>query len=211
MDFDILIMLGGLWAAFCQRIKLGIDEVLLMSEWFDIVDEQGLPTGEIVEREYAHRHGIRHRTAHLWLFREKEGRTQILLQKRSANKDSHPGCYDISSAGHIPAGVDYAPSAIRELKEELGLDADEKDLVFCGDRKVIWDDCFHGKPFHDRQVSRVFLMWLDVAEEECTVDPNEVESVRWMDFEECCHGVEHNLFPNCIVEEELEILKKALK
>ena len=203
-------MLGGLWAAFCQRIKLGIDEVLLMSEWFDIVDEQGLPTGETVEREYAHRHGIRHRTAHLWLFREKEGRIQILLQKRSANKDSHPGCYDISSAGHIPAGVDFAPSAIRELKEELGLDAEEKDLVFCGDRKVVWDKCFHGQPFHDRQVSRVFLMWLDVAEEECTVDPNEVESVRWMDFEECCHGVEHDTFQHCITMEELGILKKAL-
>ena len=181
-----------------------------MSEWFDIVDEQGLPTGEIVEREYAHRHGIRHRTAHLWLFREKEGRTQILLQKRSADKDSHPGCYDISSAGHIPAGVDFAPSAIRELKEELGLDAEEKDLGFCGDRKVVWDKCFHGQAFHDRQVSRVFLMWLDVSEEECTVDPNEVESVRWMDFEECCYGVEHDTFQHCITMEELGILKRAL-
>lgn len=182
-----------------------------MSEWFDIVDENGHPTGEIVEREYAHRHGVRHRTAHLWLLREKDGHIQILLQKRSANKDSHPGCYDISSAGHIPAGVDYRPSAIRELKEELGVDADEKDLVFCADRRVIWDDTFHGKPFCDRQVSRVFLMWLDLPEEKFVVDPNEVESVCWMDFEACCHGVEHNLFQHCIVTEELEILKKALK
>ena len=48
---------------------------------------------------------------------------ELLLQKRSQQKDSYPGCYDISSAGHSPAGVDFIPSALRELKEELGLDA----------------------------------------------------------------------------------------
>lgn len=181
-----------------------------MHEWFDIVDENGHPTGEIVEREYAHRHGIRHRTAHLWLVREKNGQLQVLLQKRAADKDSHPGCYDISSAGHIPAGVDYLPSAIRELKEELGVDAAETDLVFCADRRVIWDDCFHGQPFRDRQVSRVFLLWLDLPEGEFHVDPGEVESVRWMDFDACCQGVAQNLFRHCIAMEELEILKKAL-
>ena len=181
-----------------------------MSEWFDVVDENGHPTGEIVEREYAHSHGIRHRTAHLWLVRERDGRIEVLLQKRSANKDSHPGCYDISSAGHIPAGVEYEPSAIRELKEELGVDGAEKDLVYCGDRRIAWDDCFHGRIFRDRQVSRVFLMWLDLPEAAFTVDPGEVESVCWMDFEACCQGVAQNLFPHCIVTEELEILKKAL-
>ena len=182
-----------------------------MSEWFDIVDKNGQPTGEIVDREYAHRHGIWHRTAHLWLARKKDGQIQVLLQKRSANKDSHPGCYDISSAGHIPAGVDYPPSAIRELKEELGVDGREADLVYCGDRIISWDDCFHGKPFSDRQHSRVFLMWMDLPEEAFTVDPNEVESVCWMDFQQCCQGVEQNLFPHCISMEELELLKKVLE
>ena len=181
-----------------------------MSEWFDIVDENGQPTGETVEREYAHSNGIRHRTAHLWLLRVKNGKIQILLQKRAAHKDSYPGCYDISSAGHIPAGVDYKPSAIRELKEELGIDAKESDLIFCGDRQIIADAFFHGKPFHDRQYSRVFIMWLDIPEDEFCVDPNEVESVCWMDFDRCCHGVENNLFPNCIVPEELNIIQNAL-
>ena len=87
-------------------------------ELLDIVDEKGNPTGETVPREVAHREGIRHRTAHVWIFRRRGGVVQILLQKRSDNKDSDPGCYDISSAGHIPAGSDYIPSAVRELKEE---------------------------------------------------------------------------------------------
>ena len=74
-------------------------------ELLDVVDENGCPTGRAVDRETAHREGIRHRTAHVWLMREGRNGVEVLLQKRSANKDSYPGCYDISSAGHIPAGV----------------------------------------------------------------------------------------------------------
>ena len=66
-----------------------------MEEYLDIVDENGNPTGEIIDRTTAHQKGIRHRTAHVWLLRHKNGRIQILLQKRCAAKSSYPGCYDI--------------------------------------------------------------------------------------------------------------------
>ena len=181
-----------------------------MKEFLDIVDENGQPTGEIVDRETAHAKGILHRTSHVWLARRKNGKVQILLQKRAKHKSSFPGCYDISSAGHIPAGDSYEISAIRELEEELGVQAEEKDLIYCGDRKVIWDDVFFGKPFHDRQISRVFLLWLDREESEFTLQESEVDRVLWMDFDECYNGVKNDLFENCIVLEELEIIRKAL-
>ena len=78
-------------------------------ELLDIVDENGIPTGAVIDRETAHREGIRHRTAHLWLLRRREGQVQVLLQKRSMEKDSYPGCYDISSAGHIPPERTLSP------------------------------------------------------------------------------------------------------
>lgn len=84
-------------------------------EILDIVDERGVPTGETVERETAHARGIRHRTSHVWILRRRNQAVEVLLQKRSLQKDSHPGCYDISSAGHIPAGMGFVESAIREL------------------------------------------------------------------------------------------------
>ena len=111
-----------------------------MKEYLDIVDENGDPTGEITDRETAHLKGIRHRTAHVWLLRNKNGKLQILLQKRCETKSSYPGCYDISSAGHIPAGVDYIPSAIRELSEELGVTAAPEEFIPCGSRTIISDD-----------------------------------------------------------------------
>lgn len=60
-------------------------------EFFDIVDEKGIPTGETIERTQAHEKGVRHRTAHIWIVREQDGKAQLLLQKRSAEKDSFLG------------------------------------------------------------------------------------------------------------------------
>lgn len=57
-------------------------------ELLDIVDEQGRPTGETIERTLAHEQGILHRTSHVWIMREKKGKIQVLLQKRSEEKDS---------------------------------------------------------------------------------------------------------------------------
>ena len=121
-------------------------------EILDICDELGNPTGKTVERKIAHQQGILHRTAHVWILRKKENKIQILLQKRSEQKDSFPGCYDISSAGHIPAGDNYGQSAVRELKEELGIVVRESELIDCGNRRFHFEEIFHGRLFKDNQV-----------------------------------------------------------
>ncbi|MDD5935510.1 MAG: NUDIX domain-containing protein [Clostridiales bacterium] len=179
-------------------------------EYLDIVDENGVPTGEQIERRIAHEQGIRHRTSHVWLFRKKNDELQVLLQKRCLQKDSFPGCYDISSAGHIPAGVDFIPSAIRELKEELGIDVLPGELVYCGQRKFTFEQQFHGKLFKDCQISNVYLLWKDLEVEEFKLQESEIEEVIWMNFEECIEKVTKNQIPHCIFLEELQILKPKI-
>ncbi len=176
-------------------------------EYLDIVDEQGNPTGETIERAEAHRTGVLHRTSHVWIMRRKEGQLQILLQKRCENKDSFPGCYDISSAGHIPAGVDYVSSALRELKEELGVDVREEDLIVCGKNLIEMHGNFHGEPFWDRQISMVFLLWKDEEAEDFQVQKEEIDSVMWMDFTACREAVVQMSIPNCIDIKELDMLE----
>ena len=179
-------------------------------EILDVVDEQGIPTGVTVERTKAHEEGIRHRTSHVWVLREKEGKVQILLQRRSADKDSNPLCYDCSSAGHIPAGVDFVPSAIRELKEELGIDVKKEELTYCGTKRINHTNTFHGKIFKDNQVSRVYCMYRDIEEKDFIIQKEELESVKWFDFEEIIQLVRENKIDNCIDMQELEMVKTQI-
>lgn len=179
-------------------------------EVLDIVNENGIPTGQTVERKKAHAEGIMHRTSHVWLVRKRDNRTEILLQKRCDTKDSFPGCYDISSAGHIPAGVDFAASAVRELKEELGVEVSENELIICGNRIINCDEVFHGKPFHDRQYSRVFALWCSLNESEFHLQAEEVASVLWIELEKAIDAVKENTIPHCICAEELMMVKQSL-
>ena len=182
-----------------------------MSERLDIVDENGVPTGETVDREVAHRDGIRHRTSHVWIVRlGPDGRMQVLVQKRAAGKDAFPGCWDISSAGHIPAGDDWVASALRELREELGVEAKPEDLKWLGNRRVEHDGVFHGKPFRNRQVSAVFALHLDRPACEFAIQESEIESVEWTDLDDCIEAVRRNALPNCISLQELRWIKRKV-
>lgn len=181
-------------------------------ELLDVVTAEGIPTGEVIERKAAHQQGIRHRTAHLWLLRRHQGELQVLLQRRSLNKDSNPGCFDISSAGHIPAGMDYIPSCLRELREELGLALEPRQLHYCGQRRFFYRETFHGEPFLDNQVSNVYCAWLDAEPKEMTLQTSEVDSVLWMGLQACLTAVEQNTIPHCIKPEELAmVLNYALE
>ena len=179
-------------------------------ELIDIVDENGIPTGETIDRTDAHRTGTRHRTTHIWIVRRREDKVQILLQKRAKYKDSFPGCYDISSAGHIPAGVDFVDSGLRELQEELSITIDPAELIECGLHRTFAQKEFHGHPYVDNQVAKVFLLWKDQDAEDMILQEEEIESVMWMDFEECKEAVRNRTIPHCIDIAELELLEEHM-
>lgn len=177
-------------------------------EMLDIVDEKGNPTGVVKERSKIHEDGDRHRTSHVWIVRDNsKGGIDILLQKRSENKDSFPGCLDISSAGHIQAGTGFLESALRELKEELGIEASKEDLIECGVRTIVNESIFHGKVFKDNQVTKVYKIKInDLDISFLKLQEEEVESVIWIDYEECIEAVKNNSIKHCIYLEELEMI-----
>ena len=180
-------------------------------ELFDVRDTDGRPSGIVQERGVVHREGLLHSTVHIWIARKKEnGGYEVLLQKRSAQKDSNPGCYDISSAGHVEAGKDYLESALREMKEELGIDAQPEDLQEVGFHRGSFEAVFHGKPFRDEELSMVYLYRKEVPISELTLQESEVESVRWIDYEECRRNIENGTLENCIYLDEFDMVGAAL-
>ncbi len=181
-------------------------------ELFDIIDETGRPTGQVRERSLVHLYGDRHRTSHIWIVRpsktKKEG-FDVLLQKRANGKESFPGCYDISSAGHVPAGCGFLSSALRELEEELGITVTEDKLQFIDFHDATIQTHFYGKPFHNHEYSAIYLLNQDIPISSMTLQEEEIESVLWMDYEDCLEAIKENRIEHCIFLEEFEMLKGA--
>ena len=182
-----------------------------MMEYLDLVDEKGNPTGEIVSRNSAHREGLLHRTAHVWIVRECDGRTQILLQKRSMKKESFPGLFDTSSAGHIPSGSDPIESALRELLEELGIEATEEQLSFVGFFRIQYEKVFHGKLFRDNEVTWVYVYHEPVEIGSLSLQKDEVEEVQWFNLDDVAEEIQVSRERFCVPSQSLQLLKSFLK
>ena len=180
-------------------------------EYLDICDEKGLPTGETVSREQAHRDGILHRTAHVWVVRECAGQKQVLMQKRSEEKDSFPGMYDTSSAGHIPAGSEPLPSALRELQEELGIAADKEQLHFAGNFRTQYEKTFRGKLFRDNEVTFVYVYREPVDIASLTLQESEVEEVQWFGLNEVYEEIRVSRARFCVPTGGLNVLIRYLE
>lgn len=190
------------------RHRDGRSEGEINMEYFDIRNPDGSLTGEIKERSKVHEDGDIHGTSHLWIVRKNEkGKYELLLQKRSKDKDAYPGCYDISSAGHLPAGQDFLPSALRELEEELGITASEEQMIFLGIHEGYSEEIFYGKPFRNHEISHVYLYMGEVDTDKLKLQKEEVESVKWMEFFECYGEVKNKNPLYCLFLDELEMIK----
>ena len=63
----------------------------------------------------------------LYLTRVTENGKEILLQRR-INTGYMDGKYDMACSGHLELGESISMAVIREAKEEIGIDIEEKDV-----------------------------------------------------------------------------------
>jgi isopentenyldiphosphate isomerase len=87
-------------------------------ERFDVVDNHDEVIGQRPRSE-VHRLGLKHRAVHVLIFNR---RGELFLQQRSLTKDCFPGTWDSSASGHLAPGEDYDACAVREVREELGVE-----------------------------------------------------------------------------------------
>ncbi len=180
-------------------------------EQLDIVNENGIPTGKTIPRDIAHRDGILHCTAHVWIIRPCSNGYEILLQKRSQEKESFPGLYDTSSAGHIPAGDEPLSSALRELQEELGIKAGPEQLHYAGTFRIQYEKEFHGHLFRDNEVAKVYVYLDSVEISDLELQTSEVEEVRWFSLNDVWNEIQYSRERFCVPAGGLKVLKDYLK
>jgi len=89
----------------------------MSEEIFDIVNERDEVIGQAPRKE-VHARGLWHRAVHVLVV---NARGEVFLQKRSMKKDIAAGKWDSSSSGHLDTGEDYDACAVREVREEIGL------------------------------------------------------------------------------------------
>ena len=154
-------------------------------ELFDVLDEKGNKTGITKPRSAVHRDGDWHKSVHVWIVRNGE----VLLQRRAPEKDSYPNMFDASCAGHLDAGEEATACAVRELKEELGLDVDPSDLELIGQ---ISTSTRPHPGFINNEFKDIFALHTDKGPEDMIFQKEEVAEVVYVPFAKLKEMVEGN-------------------
>lgn len=142
-------------------------------EPFDVVSVDGEPTGRVKPRWQVHRDGDWHRSFHCWVaWREAEGQTHLLVQRRGATKDVAANLLDVAVGGHFRAGERLA-DVVREVEEELGLPARLDDLVPIGRRRAAYEEA----GVVDREIQEVFVYALPKRPSGLRVEPSEIDAL----------------------------------
>lgn len=96
-------------------------------ELLDIYDAQHNKTGRVIERDGEVLEGERLLLVHVCVINSKG---EMLIQKRSENKDRYAGCWDVSAGGFVSSGESSREAVLREAREELGLEFEDSQLKF---------------------------------------------------------------------------------
>ncbi|OPA75813.1 NUDIX hydrolase [Paenibacillus selenitireducens] len=146
-----------------------------MEELFDIYDEAMTPLG-VAPRSEVHAKGYWHQSFHCWIVCGEGQERMVLFQKRNSLKDTFPGLYDITAAGHLSAG-ETVNQAARELEEELGLPLPFEALTSLGAIQNENMGEVRGVPFIDREYNHLFGVRCDQPLSSYTLQATEVEGL----------------------------------
>src|SRR3989344_2960907 len=144
-------------------------------EYIDVIDEKtGQPTGDVQSKTDIHKKGYWHRTIHVWFL---NSRRQLLLQHRSASLKNYPGLWCGSANGHIDQGEDAETAALREIKEELGIDLQRDKLkkLF----ELVSQSVLNNGTYFDNEYNNVYLVRIDLDVKKINFS-DEVQDLRWI-------------------------------
>ena len=155
----------------------------MIEEMLDVLDENGIPTGEILPRSEIHKRGLWHRIIVVAIINEKN---EILIQQRSHNKKKNPDMWDISVTGHLSAGQDSLMAATREISEEvsvsLGYSVEVKDFRFMISfrKEQILSEDYIDRQFYDFFV----LRQAGLNENNIRFQTSEVQAIKFVSINE---------------------------
>jgi isopentenyldiphosphate isomerase len=139
------------------------------NEIWDVYDKSRTLTGKKHIRSIPLEAGEYHLVVHICIYNSKG---EILIQKRQPWKKGWPGMWDLSAAGSAVTGDDSRTAAIREVKEELGIDLEltNENVQFTIEFSCGFDD--------------YWIIKRDIEIKELSLQYEEVEQAKWVSKEE---------------------------
>lgn len=183
---------------------------IIEDEFLNIIDDEDRITSKCKPRSLVHKDGDLHPTVHIWIIKRMDMGIYVLLQKRAPEKETHPGCYDVSAAGHVSQGDEFRDAAVREVYEELGLTILPEHLDFIGMKKRCFSETTDKGEITDNELSAVYLYRREVDIDQLTIQESEVSEVCWAEIDELLSVMDKGNLKHCISPEELRMIKKAV-
>jgi len=140
-------------------------------EYFDVYDKNRNKTGKIIKRGELLRDNEVTIFVQVWLV-NKEGK--FLVQKRSIHTSS-PGKW-CATGGHVKSNETSLECAIRETKEEMGIDLEKLN-------GGLFDSRFYSQE-NQNYICDSYLYEFNQGIEECKIDLQEVEEVKFFSMDE---------------------------
>lgn len=154
-----------------------------------ILDEHGITPGAPVKNYFA---GVA-----IMLYRFKNGEVEYLFQHRAKNLRGNPDKWDVSAGGHINYNEPKLDSAIRETKEEIGVELHQSKLEFAASYIITTNNGITNLYFYDYQD----------CEDNFYFDDQEVEEVKWIKYSDI-KNFQSNLKPQLKSDEIFFIMLK---
>ena len=146
----------------------------MADELLDVVNDNDEVIGQAM-RSVVHQKGLQHRGVHVFLFNEQ---SEMLIQKRGADRANSPSLLDCSVSEHVKAGESYLEAAMRGLKEEMGVEGIEVQPL----GKIQME---YGP--NDNEISVIYQGKVDPSQ--VRFDPEEISEVKYMSLNEIREGI----------------------
>lgn len=150
-----------------------------MEEKVILVDTNDEPIG-LMEKMEAHRLGLLHRAFSVFVLNSKN---EIMLQQRAAHKYHSPLLWTNTCCSHQRAGESNLEAGSRRLFEEMGFTTPLKEH-FHFIYKAPFDN-----GLTEHELDHVMVGYSD---EEPNINPDEVESWKWMSIEAVKQDMQEN-------------------
>lgn len=162
-------------------------------EYWDIYDKDKKKTGKLMKRGERLKEGEYHLIVHIWI---KNKNNEFLIQQRS-EKVKNPLVWS-ATGGSVIAGEDSYAGAIREVKEELGLDLSNyygylfDSSIYEEDNQKYWCD--------------TYLYFIDLDPKDLKLQKEEVKQVKYENMKKIKEMMESG---NFFIYDYLDKLEKA--